>query len=208
MLTAACLLLLPVLAFYVHVLDRGFIDHQVGLAVAVYLDAALVIPLDIATNLFPITELNHHRSLRLHLLLIIEVLRISGLRRRKFLAAGSPLHPLAALHRRLTLIMRRLRMMMAGGAGVMLVAVQQRTNQFAVGKSFLLDSPFRRHGINCVFHDCTACLYISSGLPQHRVPVIVGTLRCENLQIPYHTVRARDNPQVMLPQYLAQNRST
>src|SRR5258708_743921 len=38
-------LLLAILAFFVHVLDRGLVNQQVGLAVAGDLDTALVVPL-------------------------------------------------------------------------------------------------------------------------------------------------------------------
>src|SRR5258708_39386002 len=82
-----------VLPFFEHVLDRGFIDHQISIAVvAVHLDAIPVIPFDDAAPFFTVAQHDHHRSPRLHLLLIIEVLRIGLLRRRRLLALSPATH--------------------------------------------------------------------------------------------------------------------
>src|SRR5271154_2363729 len=71
------LVLLPgVFAFFIHVLDRGLVDHQVGRTGAVHFEAALVIPLDYAVNFLAVAEHNDHRSSRLHLLLVVEIFRI------------------------------------------------------------------------------------------------------------------------------------
>jgi len=50
----ASLASLGILALFVHVLDGRFVDHQVGLSIAVQLDAGFVIPLDNAVNLLAI----------------------------------------------------------------------------------------------------------------------------------------------------------
>src|ERR1700730_5217625 len=78
--------LLPlVLAFLEHVLDGGLVDHQVGRAGAIQLDAVLVVPLDIAVDFLTVAQNDDHGSLRLHLLLIIKILGVSLLGRRGLL---------------------------------------------------------------------------------------------------------------------------
>src|SRR5579864_7073242 len=76
--------LLPgALAFLIHVLDRGLVNHQVGRTVAVDLEAALVVPLNDAADFFAIAEHDDHRRPRLHLFLIIKILGVSLLGRRR-----------------------------------------------------------------------------------------------------------------------------
>src|ERR1700704_3027408 len=68
---------LLVLAFLEHVLDGGLVDHQVGGAGAVQLDAVLVVPLDIAVDFLAVAQHDDHGSLRLHLLLIVKIFGVS-----------------------------------------------------------------------------------------------------------------------------------
>ena len=77
-----------VLAFFVHVLDRGLVDHEVGRTIAVYLETTLVIPLDDAADFFAIAEHDDHRRSRLHLLLIIKILSVGLLGRRRLAASA------------------------------------------------------------------------------------------------------------------------
>src|SRR5437660_6761127 len=74
--------LLPALSLFIHVLDRRLIDHQIRCADAVYLDAGLVIPLDGSVDFFIVEHDDYHWSLRLHLLLKIEIFGIGLFRRR------------------------------------------------------------------------------------------------------------------------------
>src|SRR5579872_2084353 len=71
----------------VHVLDVGFEDQQIRLAVAIHLEATLVVPLNDALKRLPVLEHDSHLSFGLHLLQIIEVFRI-GLVRRGSLLGG------------------------------------------------------------------------------------------------------------------------
>src|SRR4029077_18088866 len=66
---------LTAFAFFVHVLDRRLVDHQIRLAAVSYnLEAVLVVPLDDAVNLLAVAEHDDQWRLRLHLFLIIEIL--------------------------------------------------------------------------------------------------------------------------------------
>src|ERR1039458_8170511 len=76
------------LPLFKHVLDRRLIDHQIRRAAAVQLDAALVVPLDVAVDLLAIAQYHHHGSLGLHLLLIIEIFGVGLLGRGNFLAGS------------------------------------------------------------------------------------------------------------------------
>src|SRR5512141_427447 len=107
------------LAFLVHVLDRWLVNEQVGLAAAGELDAVLVVPLDVAVDLFAVLEHDDHRGLGLHLLLVIKILGVgllggSGLARRA----------VAALH----------------GRSTVAVAGQAGPDELAVGELFALGS--------------------------------------------------------------------
>src|ERR1700734_2525815 len=80
-----------VLVFLEHVLDGGFVDHQVRSTVyAHHLDAGLVVPLDDAMYFLAVAQHDHHRRLRLHLLLIVEILRVGLLWRRCLARASRP----------------------------------------------------------------------------------------------------------------------
>ena len=73
--------LLPaVLAFLEHVLDGGFVDHQVGSTGAVQLDTGLVVPLDIAVDFLAVAQHHDHGGLGLHLLLVVKVFGVGLLR--------------------------------------------------------------------------------------------------------------------------------
>src|SRR5271166_7010704 len=60
----------------VHVFDIGLEDKQVGLAVAVHFQAALVIPLNHAFQGLTVFEYEDHARLRLHLLHVVEILGV------------------------------------------------------------------------------------------------------------------------------------
>src|SRR5882672_8614831 len=81
-------LLSGVLAFLEHVLNRRLVDHQVGRAGAVELDAALVVPLDVAVDFFSVAQHHDHGGLGLHLLLVVEVLGVGLLGRGTGLFGG------------------------------------------------------------------------------------------------------------------------
>src|ERR1700730_16858233 len=75
-------------AFFVYVLDRRLVDHQIRLAAVSYnLETVLVVPLDDAVNLLAVAEHDDQWCLRLHLFLIIEILGVGLLRGREFLTA-------------------------------------------------------------------------------------------------------------------------
>src|ERR1700676_465092 len=126
-----------ILALFIHVLYRGLVDHQIGGAAAVHLQAGFVVPLDGSADLLAITQHDHHRSLRLHLFLIIKVLRIGLFRRRRLFARAirsvmtvtlASLQPVAALSR-------------SWGHVVVLGPAQRRPYQFAIGKALGLQRP-------------------------------------------------------------------
>jgi len=70
-------------------LMAGLVDHQVGGAAAVQLDAMFVVPLDIAVDFLAIAQHDDHRRLGLHLLLIIEIFGVGLLAGRGPLGRGS-----------------------------------------------------------------------------------------------------------------------
>jgi len=74
------------LAFFEHVFDGWFIDHQIRGAAAVQLDAVLVVPLNIAVDFLAVAQHDDHGSLRLHLLLIVEVFGVGLFARRDLLS--------------------------------------------------------------------------------------------------------------------------
>jgi hypothetical protein len=160
---------LPVpLAFLINVLNGGLVDHQIRLAVSVHLDAIPVIPLDGPMNFLTITQHHHHRRLRLHLLLVIEIFRVGSLWGRSLpsphrgaLYSVAPLH--GSLHMVCVVHM------------IMFVAVQRWPDEFAIGECFLLHRLFSWHGINCIFHDCTACAQRAARSATTPSFVIVGT---------------------------------
>src|SRR6476620_2217279 len=78
-----------VFAFFEHVLDGGFVNHQIRFAIlAVHLDAIPVIPLDNAVNFFAVTQHDDHGRPRLHLLLIVEIFGVGLLRRSCFFSGA------------------------------------------------------------------------------------------------------------------------
>src|SRR6266545_2184489 len=80
----------------VHILDVMFENEQVRAFVAVQFDAVFIVPFDCAAQFLIVPQYEDHRSVRVHLLLIIEALRV-GLLGRNFLL----------LPRRLVLLRRR-----------------------------------------------------------------------------------------------------
>src|ERR1700726_3883522 len=60
----------------VHVLDVGLEDEEVGSAVAVDLQASLVVPLDGAFQRLSILQHEDHGRLGLHLLHVVEIFRV------------------------------------------------------------------------------------------------------------------------------------
>src|SRR5260370_36867972 len=87
-----------VLPFLKHVLDRRLVNHQIRVAIlTVHLDAIPVIPFDDPAHFFPIAQNDHHRRSRLHLLLIIKVLRVGLLRGCGLLASPASHRSLAAI---------------------------------------------------------------------------------------------------------------
>ena len=136
---------LPVLAFLEHVLDRGLVDHQVGSAGTVELDAALVVPLDVAVDFLAVAQHYDHGGLGLHLLLVVEVFGVG------LLGGG------AGLFGR------------AGGAisafcGQMVVSVvvvispaERWANQLTIRKAFLIGGLFGWYRVEGFFHIATTC---------------------------------------------------
>src|SRR3981081_1496720 len=133
------MLSLLVLAFLEHVLDGGLVDHQVGRAGAIQLDAVLVVPLDIAVDFLTVAQHDDHGSLRLHLLLIIKVLGVSLLCRRGLLGRNGgtvaiPLSvPVPAFSRRVVV-----------GVAIVIVvgAIQDGTDQLAIRRAGLIGGFF------------------------------------------------------------------
>src|ERR1700687_3968688 len=129
------MLSLPVLAFLEHVLDGGFVDHQIGGSGAVELDSILVLPLEIAVDFLAVAQHDDHGSLRLHLLLIIKILGVSLLGGRGLFGrsggtiAISVSVPVPAFSRRVVV----------GVAIVVMVsAIQDRTDQLAIREAVLI----------------------------------------------------------------------
>ena len=144
-------LLPPVLAFLEHVLDRGFIDHQVGGAVAVQLDAVFVIPLDIAMHLFAVAQHDDHRSLTLHLLLVVKILGVSLLARHALFDRSS---------RRTVSIPVSVSVSAFGGDVVVAMvivraigAIKGRADQLAIREVILIRNWFGWHGLERIFQN-------------------------------------------------------
>src|SRR5271169_2126218 len=155
-----------VLPFLEHVLDRGFVDHHIRLAVlTVHLDAIPIIPFDDAVHFLAVAQNDHHRCPRLHLLLVIKILGVGLLRRRGLLASAAPRGPFAAIPtvssihafsavvplRAIASFLRRDR-----GRAVIIVilhhSLQSRPNQLAVGEVFLFGRFTGWYGIHNLFH--------------------------------------------------------
>src|SRR5262249_8722841 len=77
--------------------DAVLHDHQVGGADAVHLDADPVVPLDDAAQLLAVLEDDDHGSARVHLLEVVERLRVGLLRRHLLAARRALLHALLQL---------------------------------------------------------------------------------------------------------------
>lgn len=115
-----------ILARLIHVFDIELVDQKIGLPVTIHLDAVAIVPFDAALNLFAVFEDDHHRGVRLHLLLVVEALGMSLLWRRAFsLQDGAPVGALTIGS-------------LATITAVEVSSVQRRTNQLAADKFFLL----------------------------------------------------------------------
>jgi len=93
---------LAAFAHFVHVLDRRLVDQR--LCPPPHLERMAIVPLDASLNVFPIFKHNHHRRVRLDLLLQIENLgltvhcfiegtrrgSVEGGRSRLLISLGSP----------------------------------------------------------------------------------------------------------------------
>ncbi len=142
------MLLLSVLAFLEHVLDGGLVDHQVGSAGAIQLDAVLVVPLDVAVDLFTIAQHDDHGSLRLHLLLVVEIFGVG-------LLAGCDL-----LGRSGGAVSVSISISTLGGHMIVSVVViiervlgtvEGRTDQLAIREAFLIRGRFSGYGVERIF---------------------------------------------------------
>jgi len=147
-LSPECRLLPTVLAFLEHVLDGGLVDHQVGGAGAVQLDAMFVVPFDIAVNFLAVAQHDDHGSLGLHLLLIIIIFGVGLLGGRGLLgrSSGTVTVSISAF----------------GGWVVMAVvilrvvgAIEGRADQLAIGEAFLVRGWFGWYGVERIFQNRT-----------------------------------------------------
>src|SRR6516162_743935 len=73
-------------ALFVHVLNAGLVDQNVGCACRVHLQTIFVVPLDDAVNFFVILQNQNHGSLGLHLFLVVKILGVRLFRRRDLLS--------------------------------------------------------------------------------------------------------------------------
>src|SRR5713226_5181888 len=144
------MLSLLALAFLEHVLNGGLVDHQVGGAAAVQLDAVLVVPLDIAVDFLAVTQHDNHGGLRLHLLLIVKIFGVGLFGGRGLLGwsggtVAIPISisvPVAAFSGRVVM----------GVAIVVVVgAIEDRTDQLAIREAVLIGGLFSWYGVDCIF---------------------------------------------------------
>src|SRR6267143_6842397 len=135
---------LLVLAFLEHVLDGGLVNHQVGGAGAVQLNAVLVVPLDIAVDFLAVTQHDDHRSLRLHLLLIIKVLGVGLFGGRALLSwnGGTVAIPISV-----SVPAFSGRVVMRVAIVVVVGAIQGWTDQLAIREAFLVGGLFGWYGV-------------------------------------------------------------
>ena len=73
---------------FMHVFDVGLVDQQVWRAIAIELEATLVIPLDHAVENFAVLQHDGHRRLGLHLFEVVKILRVGLIRRHDLFRAG------------------------------------------------------------------------------------------------------------------------
>src|SRR5579864_6266731 len=162
--------LLAGLALFVHIFDRGFVDHQIGGAGAVHLDASAVVPLDHAMDLLTVGEHNDHGGLRLHLLLIIKILRVGLLRRRclpcPIGAVRTAIAAFTALASLTALCGSTVRMVRSRVVGV----VEGGTDQLAVGE-ILFRTTFGWHGLHNILHGNTCWTRFLCGHTKRRAPL-------------------------------------
>ena len=94
----------------VHVLDARLVEQQVGLARAIHLQAAPVVPFDGSVQRFSIAQHKDHGGLGLHLLHVVKILRIGLIRRNRLFLRRGP----------------------AGRRDLFFDLVKRRTNKFAI----------------------------------------------------------------------------
>ena len=152
-LTPAVRFSLPaVFSLFVHVLYGRFVNQEIGLAISGDFEAALVVPLDHAVNFLTVAEHDHHGRFRLHLLLVVEILRVGLLRWGGFpsAAAGPVISfiPFGALG--------TLAMFSHGGLRMIVVgAIQRRANQLTICEALRFHGPIGWKRIDCIFHGAT-----------------------------------------------------
>jgi len=157
-------LLLPVLAFLEHVLDGGLVDHQVGGAGAVQLDAMFVVPLDIAPDFLAVAQHDDHGSLGLHLLLIIKIFGVGLLGGHGLLRRGggtvsvSVAIPVSAFGGR---VVRAVVVVRVIGA------IERRADQLAIREAFLIGGLFGWYGVERFFHIAPPVALGGQNMPQH-----------------------------------------
>src|SRR5208282_2790509 len=141
-------LLPPVLAFLEHVLDGRLVDHQVGGAVAVQLDAMFVIPLDIAVDFLSVAQHDDHGSLGLHLFLIIKILGVGLLGRRDFLGRSGGTVPVF-----IPVPISAFDGHVVGAVVIVRVigTIEGRPDQLAIGEAFLIGGWFGWYGVESIF---------------------------------------------------------
>src|SRR5207247_6948563 len=93
---------------FVHVLDIGLIEQQVGPLGPVHLEARLVVPFDHAMQGFSIAQHEYHGGLGLHLFYVVEILSVGLVR-----GSGLLLSP-------------------SGWRDLLLYLGQRRTNEFSI----------------------------------------------------------------------------
>src|ERR1039458_1459276 len=144
--------LLPsVLAFLEHVLDGGLVDHQVGSAVAVQLDAVLVVPLNIAVDFFAVAQHDDHGSLALHLLLIIKILGVGLFGGRGLLGRHASGTISASIPIPVSIPVFGGRVVVAVIIVRVIGAVEGRTDQLAIREAFLIRGWFGWYGVERIF---------------------------------------------------------
>src|SRR6267378_4256277 len=139
---------LLVLAFLEHVLDGGLVDHQVGGAGAVQLDAVLVVPLDIAVDFLAVAQHDDHGSLRLHLLLIVKILGVGLLGGRGLLGRSGGT---VAISVPISVPALGGRVVVAVAIVIVVGTIQDRTDQLAIREAVLIGGLFGWYGVDCIF---------------------------------------------------------
>src|SRR5262249_53581569 len=126
-----------VFAFFIQILNRRLVDHQVRSLGAVYFNAVLVIPLNNAVDFLIIAEHDDHWSLGLHLFLVVEILSVGLLGRRNLTLSAAPIAVPPAFPTTTFSAFRTLTPFPTTAtlaAMTMIIAGQGRTNQLAIAE--------------------------------------------------------------------------